>query len=71
MLVNSERSISLIQEGVVTAFSRQIEKSPTGLQLISAEGNEIPVLGCITLSLGLGKLKVNQRFSQITLHFSS
>ena len=57
MLVDSGSSISLIQEGVATAFSRRIEKSPKGLQLISAEGKEIPVLGCITLPLWLGNLK--------------
>ena len=62
MLVDSGSSISLIQESVATAFSRTIEKSPKGLQLISAEGKEIPVLGCITLPLRLGKLKVNHNF---------
>ena len=62
MLVDSGSSISLIQEGVATAFSRPIEKSPKSLQLISAEGKEIPVLGCITLPLRLGKLKVNHNF---------
>ena len=62
MLVDSGSSISLIQEGVAIAFSRPIKKSPKGLQLISAEGKEIPVLGCITLPLRLGKLKVNHNF---------
>ena len=61
-VVDSGSSISLIQEGVAIAFSRPIEKSPKGLQLISAEGKEIPVLGCITLPLRLGKLKVNHNF---------
>ena len=36
MLVDSGSSISLMQESVATAFSRTIEKSPKGLQLISA-----------------------------------
>ena len=62
MLVDSGSSISLIQEGGATVFSRMIEKSPKGLQLISAEGKEIPVLGCITLPLRLGKIKVNHNF---------
>ena len=62
MLVDSGSSISLIQEGVATAFSRQIERTPKRLDLISAEGKQIPVLGCITLPLCLGKLQVNHNF---------
>ena len=50
MLVDSGSSISLIQEGVATAFSRQIERTPN-------EGK-----GCITLPLCLGKLQVNHNF---------
>ena len=69
MLVDSGSSISLIQEGVATAFSRQIEKSPKGLQLISAEGKEIPVLGCITLPLWLGNLKVSHNFVILGVDF--
>ena len=62
MLVDSGSSISLIQESVATAYSRQIERAPKGLELTSAEGKEIPVLGCITLPLCLGKLRVNHNF---------
>lgn len=56
MLVDSESSISLIQESIATAYSRQIEGAPKGFELVSAEGKEIPILGCITLPLCLGKL---------------
>ena len=62
MLVDSGSSISLIQESVATAYSRQIERARKGLQLTSAEGIEIPVIGCITLPLHLGKLQVNHYF---------
>ena len=62
MLVNSGSSISLIQKGVPTAFSQQIEKSPKGLQLIPVKGKEIPVLEFITISQQLGKPQVNHKF---------
>ena len=41
MLVDSGSSISLIQESVATAYSRQIERAPKGLELTSAEGKDI------------------------------
>ena len=47
MLVDSGLSVSLIRESVATAYSRQIERAPKGLQLTSAKGKETPVIGCI------------------------
>ena len=37
MLVDSGLSISLMQESVATAYSRQIERAPNGLELTLAE----------------------------------
>ena len=62
VIINSGSSISLIQKGVPIAFSRQIEKSLKGLQLIPVKGKEIPVLEFITISQQLGKLQVNHNF---------
>ena len=62
MLVDSGSSVSLMQESVSTAYSRHIERAPKGLKLTSAEGKEIPVIGCITVPLCLGKLQVNYNF---------
>ena len=62
LLVDSGSSISLIQESVATAYYRQIDRAPKGLELTSAEGKEIPVLGCITIPLCLGNLQVNHNF---------
>ena len=50
MLVNFGSSISLIQVSVATAHSRQIERAPKVLELTSAEGKEIPIIGCSRLS---------------------
>ena len=47
------------------AYSRQIEKAPKGLELTSAEGKEIPVIGCITLPLCLRKLQANHNFVEV------
>ena len=49
MLVDSGSSISLIQESVATAYSKEIKRPPKRLGLTSADGKEIPVIGCITL----------------------
>ena len=62
MLVDSGSSISLLQDSVATVYSRQIERAAKGLELTSAEGKEIPVLGCITLPLCLRNLRVNHNF---------
>ena len=44
MLVNSGLSISLIQERATTAYSRQTERAPKGLELTSIEEKEIFVI---------------------------
>ena len=58
MMLDSGSSISLVQESVAIAFSRPIEAVPSGLKLVSAAGDTISVLGCITLPVCLGKLHV-------------
>ena len=49
MMVDSGSSISLIEESVAKAYVTKTEVPPKGLQLVSAEGKEIPVVGCTTL----------------------
>ena len=58
VMLDSGSSISLIQESVTAAFSRPIEATPNGLKLVSAAGDTISVLGCITLPVCLGKFHV-------------
>ena len=58
MLVDSGSSISLTHESVATAYSKEIKRPPKRLELISADGKEMPVIGCITLLLCLDKLQV-------------
>ena len=62
MLVDSGSSISLIQESVATAYSKEIKRPPKRLELISADGKEMPVIGCITLPLCLDKLQLTHDF---------
>ena len=52
-MLDSGSSIALIPESIATAFSRPIEAAPNGLRLVSAAGNTISVLGCITLPVCL------------------
>ena len=59
IMLDSGSSVSLIQEGVVTDFLGEKTPSPVGLTLVSAAGEDIPVLGCITVPLGIGLLQVS------------
>ena len=59
IMLDSGSSISLIQESIVTPFSDLNKISPSGLQLTSASGDNIPILGCITLPLCLGELQTS------------
>ena len=52
-------SISLIQESIVTPFSDKNKISPSGLQLTSASGDNILILGCITLPLCIVELQTS------------
>ena len=62
MMVDSGSSISLIEESVAKAYVTKTEAPPKGLQLVSAEGKEIPVVGCTTLPVCLADLIVNHKF---------
>ena len=57
MMLDSGSSISLIQESVAAACSTDYNTVSFGLKLVSASGDNIPVLGCITLSLSIGEVK--------------
>ena len=59
IMLDSGSSISLIQESIVTPFSDKNNISPSGLQLTSASGDNIPILGCITLPLCIGELQTS------------
>ena len=59
IMLDSGSSISLIQESIVTPFSDKNKISPSGLQLTSASGDNIPILGCITLPLCIGELQTS------------
>jgi len=62
MMVDSGSSVSLIEESVARAHVTKTEVPPKGLQLISAEGKEIHVLGSVTLPVRLAGLKVSHSF---------
>ena len=47
IMLDSGSSISLIQESIVAPFSDKNKISSSGLQLTSASGDNIPILGCI------------------------
>ena len=51
--------ISLIQESIATPFSDKNKISPSGLQLTSASGDNILILGSITLPLCIGELQTS------------
>ena len=57
IMLDSGSSISLIQESKAAPFSNEHTISPSGLQLVSASGDNIPVLGCMTLPLCIGELQ--------------
>ena len=56
-MLDSGSSILLIQESMAAPFSNTHKISPSGLQLVSASGDNIPKLGCMTLPLCIGKLQ--------------
>ena len=62
MMVDLGSSISLIQESVIWTYMTQTKATPKGIHLISAEGKEIPGVGCTTLPIHLAGLKVNHNF---------
>ena len=57
IMLDSGSSISLIQESIATPFSDKNKICPSGLQLTSASGDNIPILGCITLPVCIGELQ--------------
>ena len=56
MMLDSGSSILLIQESVAAAFSTKYNAVSFGSKLVSASGDNIPVLGCMTLSLCIGEV---------------
>ena len=58
MMLDSGSSVSLIQESVLKDLATRKESPPTGLTLVSAAGEDIPVLGCVTVTLSVGTLQV-------------
>ena len=58
MMLDTRSSVSLIQESVVKDLATKREAPPVGLTLVSAAGEDIPVLGCITVALSVGALQV-------------
>jgi len=65
MMVDSGSSVSLIEESVARAYVTKTEAPPKGLQMISAKGKEIHVLGSITLPVRLAGLKVSHSFVMV------
>ena len=58
-MLDSGSSTSLIQESIATPFSDKNKISPPGLQLTSASGDNILILGCTTLPLCIGELQMS------------
>ena len=59
MMLDSGSSISLIEESVAASFSTEANTTPSSLKLVSAAGDNIPILGSITLPIQLGTLQAN------------
>ena len=57
MMLDSGSSISLIQESTAAALSKEHKMMPSGLKLVSASGDNIPILGCMTHPLCISELK--------------
>ena len=51
MMLDSGSSISLIQESTAAPFTMEHKITPSGLQLTSASGDNIPIVGCMTLPI--------------------
>ena len=58
VMLDSGSSISLIQESIAMELSVKRTPPPVGLTLVSAAGDDIPVLGCITVPLCVETLQV-------------
>ena len=59
IMSESGSSISFIQESVAAAFSTEYNTVSFGSKLVSASGDNIPVLGCMTLSLCIGEVQAS------------
>ena len=59
IMLDSGSSISLIQESTAAAFSTEYNTVLFGLKLVSASGDNIPVLGCMTLPLCVGGVQAS------------
>ena len=59
MMLDSGSSISLIQESVAAAFSTEYNTVSFGSKLVSASGDNILVLGYMTLSLCIGEVQAS------------
>ena len=57
MMLDSGSSISLIQESIAAALPMEHKMMPSGLKLVSASGDNIPMLGCMTLPLCISELQ--------------
>ena len=60
LMLDSGSSISLTQESVAAAFSTEYNTVSFGSKLVSASGDNIPVLGCMTLSLCIGEVQASR-----------
>ena len=60
IMIDSGSSVSLVR-GSLTSYHK-LNAVPRDLQLVSAAGESIPILGQITLPIQLGGLKVNHLF---------
>ena len=61
IMVDSGSSVSLVRENLVTP-NHKLAKPPQGLQLVSAAGEPISVLGQITTNIQLGNVKADHCF---------
>ena len=58
-MLDSGSSILPIQESTAAAFSTEYNMVSFGLKLVSASGDNIPVLGCMTLPLCIGGVQAS------------
>ena len=68
IMIDSGSSISLVRRSVTNDHSLNI--APQGLQLVSAAGEPISVLGQITLPIHLGDVKVDHLFVVVQPHIT-
>ena len=59
MMLDSGASISLIQEGIATKLQGTKSFSPAKARVVSATGEPITVLGCVTFPVQVGKVSVD------------